>query len=55
LHPLCRLAATELQDYLQHQQDWEHNFGLLADAEGVVIGKMFGVLVVRTKAGRIGK
>lgn len=54
LHPLCRLAATELQNHLQHQQDWEHNFGLLAEAEGTVIGKMFGVLVVRTKNGELG-
>lgn len=54
LHPLCKLAASELQLHLQHQQDWEHNFGLLADAEGMVIGKMFGVLVVRTKEGQIG-
>lgn len=54
LHPLCSLAAKELQLHLQHQQDWEHNFGLLADAEGMVIGKMFGVLVVRTKEGKLG-
>jgi tRNA pseudouridine32 synthase/23S rRNA pseudouridine746 synthase len=54
LHPLCKLAASELQSHLQHQQDWEHNFGLFADAEGMVIGKMFGVLVVRTKEGQIG-
>jgi len=54
LHPLCQLAVKELQFYLQHQQDWEHNFGLLADAEGLVVGKMFGVLVVRTKEGKLG-
>lgn len=53
-HPLCRLAASELQAYLQNQRDWEHNFGFQADVEGAVIGKMFGVLVVRTKAGRLG-
>lgn len=53
-HPLCQLAANQLQFHLQHQQDWEHNFGLLAGAEGMIIGKMFGVLVVRTKAGKLG-
>lgn len=54
LHPLCQLAATQLQFHLQHQQEWEHNFGLLTGAEGMVIGKMFGVLVVRTKASKLG-
>lgn len=54
LHPLCQLAAKELQFHLPHQQEWHHNFGLLADAEGVIIGKMFGVLVVRTKEGQLG-
>lgn len=54
LHPLCLLAATELQLHLQHQQEWTHNFGLSLDTEGVVIGKMFGVLVVRTKEGVLG-
>ncbi|WEK21373.1 MAG: hypothetical protein P0Y49_09490 [Candidatus Pedobacter colombiensis] len=53
-HPLCLLAASELQLYLQHQQEWKHNFGLSSDEEGVVIGKMFGVLVVRTKEGVLG-
>ncbi|WP_316814804.1 hypothetical protein [Pedobacter nyackensis] len=54
LHPLCQLAATQLQFHLKHQQDWEHNFGLLAGVEGAVIGKMFGVLVVRNKEGKLG-
>lgn len=53
-HPLCQLAAIKLQSHLQSQQDWEHNFGFLADAEGVVIGKMFGILLVRTKEGKLG-
>jgi len=53
-HPLCQLAAMKLQRHLQEQTDWEHNFGFLADAEGVVVGKMFGVLVVRTKKGQLG-
>jgi tRNA pseudouridine32 synthase/23S rRNA pseudouridine746 synthase len=53
-HPLCVLAANELQLYLHHQQEWVHNFGLSSDTEGMVIGKMFGVLVVRTKEGVLG-
>lgn len=53
-HPLCQLAAAELQGHLQSQQDWQHNFGLQAGVKGAVIGKMFGVLVVRTKQGRVG-
>lgn len=53
-HPLCLLAANELQLHLQQQQEWSHNFGLSSDKEGMVIGKMFGVLVVRTKEGILG-
>ncbi|SMC95032.1 pseudouridylate synthase [Pedobacter nyackensis] len=53
-HPLCLLAASKLQFYLQHQQEWQHNFGLSSEVEGSVIGKMFGVLIVRTKEGRLG-
>lgn len=52
-HFLCNLAAEELQMYLQ-EKDWDHNFGLDPYAEGAVIGKMFGVLVVRTKGGELG-
>jgi tRNA pseudouridine32 synthase / 23S rRNA pseudouridine746 synthase len=52
-HPLCLLAVNELQAYLQHQQEWEHNFGLSGITEGV-IGKMFGVLVVRTRENDLG-
>ena len=52
--PLCRLAVKELQDYLSRQQDWEHNFGLIADKKGPVIGKMFGVLIVQKQNGDIG-
>ena len=54
LHPLCLLAASKLQFHLAHQQEWAHNFGLLTGAEGMVIGKMFGVLIVRTEEGKLG-
>ncbi|MES2781141.1 MAG: pseudouridylate synthase [Bacteroidota bacterium] len=53
-HPLCALAAEQLQEYLLTQQEWKHNFGLTADGTGPVIGKMFGVLVVQTPAGEVG-
>lgn len=53
-HPLCVLAAQQLQTYLQTQQHWEHNFGLTPNGKGPVIGKMFGVLVVQTASGEMG-
>ncbi|GGD23751.1 RluA family pseudouridine synthase [Flavobacterium orientale] len=53
-HPLSKIAATELQNYLETQTDWEHNFGLKAGQKGLVIGKMFGVLVVQNKQGELG-
>jgi tRNA pseudouridine32 synthase/23S rRNA pseudouridine746 synthase len=53
-HPLCRLAASQLQSHLEYQQEWKHNFGLSAEAEGAIIGKMFGVLAVRTKENELG-
>lgn len=37
-----------------NQQEWNHNFGLLPQQEGTIIGKMFGVLVVRNKHNDIG-
>lgn len=52
-HPLCVLAAKELQNYLQNQNEWQHNFGL-ADDKGTVIGKMFGILVVQNEQNEIG-
>ncbi len=53
-HPLSIQAAQELQEYLTNQQDFEHNFGLQANQTGLVIGKMFGVLVVENSTGKIG-
>lgn len=52
-HPLCLLAAQELQEYLQSQTLWQHNFGLTAELESAA-GKMFGVLLVRNKKGDLG-
>ena len=53
-HPLSLLAAERLQSHLRQQTQWQHNFGLTPGAEGPVIGKMFGVLVVRTEQGALG-
>lgn len=53
-HPLTRIAATELQHYLENQTHLDHNFGLSADKEGVVDGKMFGILVVQDTEGKPG-
>ncbi len=44
-HPLCILAAQEVQSYLNGQSEWQ---------EELSKGKMFGVLVVQTKENEIG-
>ena len=53
-HPLCILAAKELQNHLESQTEWDHNFGLKPEKKGLVIGKMFGVLVVQNEQGELG-
>jgi tRNA pseudouridine32 synthase/23S rRNA pseudouridine746 synthase len=53
-HPLSIKAANQLQSYLESQQDFKHNFGLNDAETGLVIGKMFGVLVVQHKGGEMG-
>jgi len=53
-HPLAVIASRELQTYLQTQTNFEHNFGLEAAQSGLVIGKMFGVLVCQNKKGDLG-
>ncbi|MBE9532946.1 MAG: RNA pseudouridine synthase, partial [Proteobacteria bacterium] len=45
-HPLCLLAAQELQQHLESQTDWQHDFN--------VTGKMFGVLLVQNTQGELG-
>ena len=52
-HPLCLLAVKELQQHLDTQIDWQHNFGLKGDTE-TAVGKMFGILLVQNKQGEIG-
>lgn len=44
-HPLCVVAAEELQCYIKEQAAW---------GEELSRGKMFGVIVVRTKSGKLG-
>lgn len=44
-HPLCVMAAEEVQNYLSKQSHWQ---------EELSQGKMFGVLIVQTKDGSIG-
>ena len=53
-HPLCKIAVNEVQDYLDTQTDFAHNFGLDTSEEGLAIGKMFGVLVVQNQQNEIG-
>jgi tRNA pseudouridine32 synthase / 23S rRNA pseudouridine746 synthase len=54
LHPLAIHAVALLQQYLSEQTDFVHNFGLDSSQTGMVIGKMFGVLVVEAPGGSIG-
>ena len=53
-HQLSVIAAHELQNYLETQNDFKHNFGLNENQEGLVIGKMFGVLVVQNQNNELG-
>ncbi len=53
-HPLAELAANELKSYLTEQTELEHNFGLDETQQGLIIGKMFGVLVVMNEENEIG-
>lgn len=52
-HPLTEMAAAQLQHHLETVA-LNHNFGLTDGQEGLVIGKMFGVLVVQDAEGRVG-
>ena len=52
-HPVCILAAADLQSRLS-TLDIGHNFGLPGNPAGPIIGKMFGVLVVRNADDQLG-
>ncbi|UUM32342.1 RluA family pseudouridine synthase [Vibrio japonicus] len=51
-HPLCVMAAEQLQQHLLTQTDWQHDFGTDGVDQGT--GKMFGVLLVRSPQGELG-
>ncbi|MBD0832765.1 pseudouridine synthase [Aestuariibaculum sediminum] len=53
-HALCIEAANDLQSYLESQRDFIHNFGLNPKLDGLIIGKMFGVMVVEDQDGDLG-
>lgn len=53
-HPLAKIAAKELQAYLENQTDFKHSFGLKNDPKELAIGKMFGILIVKNKQHKIG-
>jgi tRNA pseudouridine32 synthase/23S rRNA pseudouridine746 synthase len=53
-HEIALIAARELQDYLNTQTSWEHDFGMEPGNNGEIIGKMFGVLVVKNTSGELG-
>lgn len=53
-HPLAKIATKEVQEYLEKQTDFKHNFGLSEDNTTLPIGKMFGVLVVKNNKNEIG-
>ncbi|WP_299054032.1 RluA family pseudouridine synthase [uncultured Polaribacter sp.] len=53
-HPIAKIAASELQEYLEHQKDFTHNFGLNSDDTSLAVGKMFGILVVKKSNGELG-
>ncbi|MCJ8320538.1 MAG: pseudouridine synthase [Colwellia sp.] len=52
-HPLSLLAVKGLQNYLEHQTAWQHDFGFV-NKHASASGKMFGVLVVQNLAGELG-
>ena len=53
-HLLAKIATLEIQEYLEHQTDFEHNFGLKNSSNVLAVGKMFGVLVVKNEHNKIG-
>lgn len=51
---LTKIAASQLQNYLENKFSAQHNFGLNENQEGLIIGKMFGVLIVEDDHGKLG-
>ena len=53
-HALCLQAAAELQQHMETQTEWEWDFNNTRGLEGICMGKMFGVLVVKNQQGQLG-
>lgn len=53
-HQLSIIAATETQNHIESYSDLDHNFGIDDTKKGLIIGKMFGVLVVKANDGSLG-
>ena len=53
-HPLAIVATKEIQEYLEKQTDFKHEFGLKGTELKNAIGKMFGVLVVKKTDNSLG-
>jgi tRNA pseudouridine32 synthase/23S rRNA pseudouridine746 synthase len=52
-HPVAQIAALEVQKELE-TRNFNHDFGIDKSERNGAIGKMFGVLVVRQKNGKLG-
>ena len=50
----AKQAVTDLQNYLENTTDLAHNFGINSNKNGIVSGKMFGVLIVKNQQGELG-
>ena len=53
-HTIAKIAVKEIQEYLENQTDFEHNFGCNSTNKDLAIGKMFGVLVVKNRQNELG-
>ena len=53
-HLLAKIASNEIQEYLESQKDFNHDFGLEEGHSDSAIGKMFGVLVVKNTENKLG-
>jgi len=53
-HYLAKIATEEIQEYLESQTDFKHNFGLDTTKTDLPIGKMFGVLIVQNQKNEVG-
>ncbi|WP_417883228.1 pseudouridine synthase [Vibrio rumoiensis] len=51
-HPLSQIAAKQLQQHLESQSAWQHDFGFSDNSKAA--GKMFGVLVVKNAQRQLG-